>query len=655
MISSKNKQGLLTLEEVFENRVFIIPSYQRGYSWGKTQRADLLSDIENARSQDFKHFTGTLVAAQNGNSDELEIVDGQQRLTSLLLLINVIIRNAPDISDDRKQRLKEIFNYRKQSDGLQRVFTLGIGVDEVYEKEILQSVSEYSLSDSKNKSWYNILQARDDFQRWVLKRYKSGDLEVILEQLGFLLFIPQKSDTVGVMFEVINNRGKQLSELEKIKNYLIYYSIRHKEYALQEKIKSTWQVILENLMKCEHTTNEQENAFLRYCWILFETTDKNKSHRVYEGMKVIFRIDDEAKSSAKISDFLDLLRDASNALLIFTDSKNSRIEQLKYHNTHASIMPLFLSIMIIHKYNGIPVDTTLAYLEKMNFRVYVLPQITAKSNKGQGDLFFIAHKYFFENYPYTDRVPDRWFYPNYINTFGDLKHIADVEAAILIFTESLCPKSKMVEALTLDLDEDYDYYSWPGLKYLLATYEIDLNIHRNLGYAELMRSAEDGFKADDLTHREHLWAKEHRTPGYDDQWALHEKKRLGNYALLEGGINSSGQNDDIEEKLKLYFNPARSSNLQMVKDLLDEFNDAKAIFENDNVPFLIAERKPALYSRFIDIREAKLVNWALDKWKLPFDDDNYVVINSFQGKQIRHKGFISGTHDNKVYRLVHEE
>lgn len=655
MKSTMNKQGLLTLEEVFEDRLFIIPSYQRGYSWGKSQRADLLSDIENARSQDFKHFTGTLVAAQNGQSDELEIVDGQQRLTSLLLLINVILKNALDIDAETKLKLNERFNYRKSNTGLRRVFRLGNGVDEIYEKEILQNVSEYSLSDSKNKSWYNIIQGRDDFKKWVETKYKPGDLETILQQFGFLLFIPQKSDTVGVMFEVINNRGKQLSELEKIKNYLIYYSIRHKQFALQEKIKSTWQVILENLMESDYTTNDEENAFLRYCWILFETTDKNRSHRVYEGMKECFRIDDDAKSSARISDFLDLLRDASKALLSFTEAENPSIEQLKYHNTHASIMPLFLSIMIVHKHNGLSVDRSLEFLEKMNFRVYVLPQITSKSNKGQGDLFFIAHKYFYENYPYKKRIEDRWFYPNYINTFGELQQIEDVEKAMLIFTESLCTKAKMVEALTLDLDEDYDYYSWPGLKYLLATYEIDLNTHRKLSYVELMRSIDDGFKPDDLTHREHLWAKEHQTPGYDNNWSLHEKRRLGNFALLEGGINSSGQNDDIEEKLILYFDPTRSSNLQMVKDLLDEFNRANTIYEHDNVPFLIAERKPSLYSRFIDLREEKLVNWALNKWKLPFDDDHSVKINSFQGKQVRHKGFISGTHDNKIYRLLPAE
>ena len=186
MNSNGNKQGLLTLEQVFEDRLFIIPSYQRGYSWGKSQRADLLSDIENVRSQDFKHFTGTLVAAQIGQSDVLEIVDGQQRLTSLLLLINVILKYAVGIDPEQKAKLDDKFNYRKSQTGLQRVFRLGIGVDEIYEKEILQNVSEYTLADSKNKSWYNIIKGRDEFKKWVETKYKPGDLETILQQFGFL-------------------------------------------------------------------------------------------------------------------------------------------------------------------------------------------------------------------------------------------------------------------------------------------------------------------------------------------------------------------------------------------------------------------------------------------------------------------------------------
>lgn len=647
--------SLLTFEEIFEDRLFIIPSYQRGYSWESRQRRDLLGDIESARTQDYKHFTGTIVAARDSKRQELEVVDGQQRLTSLLILLNTIIKDVDSIDKPTKDRLKKLFNFRVIDEKIVRVFQLGVGSDEVYEKEILHDVSEYELSVARNKSWYNILSAKDEFKNWARDSYQPGDLDVILNKLGFLLFIPVDSDTVGVMFEVINNRGKQLSELEKIKNYLIYYAIRNKELGLQEKIKVTWQIILENLMQGGYTTNDDENAFLRNCWILFATTDKNRSHRVYEGMKEKFQINDNGASEGRISDFLSLLKDGSEALLKFNFPEgNHHLENLRNHHTHASIMPLLLSILIIHKHNLTPIETALEYLEKLNFRVYVLPQITSKSNKGQGDLFFIAQKYFLENYPYATPGREKSYYKYYEDTFPGIKEIDSIERAMLIFTKSLCPKSKMVESLTLDLDEDYDYYGWPSLKYFLSTYEIDLNQHRKVSYNELLRSKEDGFKPDDLTHREHLWAKEHKTLDYDENWSTHEKKRLGNFALLEGGINSKGQHLDIDRKIDLYFDPSRSSNMQMIKDLRKEFQSAEKVFLKDK-PFKIVDRKPALYSRLIDIREEKMVNWAIKTWKLPTDNDDSIKICSFNGAHVKHRGFLPGNPDNKVYLHVKGE
>ncbi len=86
---------LLTLKKVFAEgeRSFIIPDYQRGYSWEQDQRKDLLKDIEYGMSGDYSHYTGTLVAVKKcsiRDNDRFEIVDGQQRLTTLIILLSCI-------------------------------------------------------------------------------------------------------------------------------------------------------------------------------------------------------------------------------------------------------------------------------------------------------------------------------------------------------------------------------------------------------------------------------------------------------------------------------------------------------------------------------------------------------------------------------------
>ena len=102
--SVSSEHELKSLNEIFaEKRRFIIPAYQRGYSWEEKHRADLLTDIEYVINGDFayRHYAGTIVAspselegpiAAKGEYKIFDIVDGQQRLTSLVLLLSVICR-----------------------------------------------------------------------------------------------------------------------------------------------------------------------------------------------------------------------------------------------------------------------------------------------------------------------------------------------------------------------------------------------------------------------------------------------------------------------------------------------------------------------------------------------------------------------------------
>ena len=111
------KHELQSLDEIFGQgkRVFRIPDYQRGYSWEKQQRTDLLTDIEYLINSGYayRHYTGTIVASMNKDETErrrdkyeiFDIVDGQQRLTSLILLLSVICGFA------RKSTVKSKFDH----------------------------------------------------------------------------------------------------------------------------------------------------------------------------------------------------------------------------------------------------------------------------------------------------------------------------------------------------------------------------------------------------------------------------------------------------------------------------------------------------------------------------------------------------------------
>ena len=90
---------LFKLESLLHGRLFRVPEYQRAYSWGKKQRHDLFGDIERVKASDEDHFLATIVGLSRKSEKKkiiadqfsvIEIVDGQQRLTTLIILLRAI-------------------------------------------------------------------------------------------------------------------------------------------------------------------------------------------------------------------------------------------------------------------------------------------------------------------------------------------------------------------------------------------------------------------------------------------------------------------------------------------------------------------------------------------------------------------------------------
>jgi uncharacterized protein with ParB-like and HNH nuclease domain len=108
------------LKELFNENLFIIPDYQRGYSWEGEQLQDIMKDIGNIAGQNNKHYTGTIVASESkSRPGHYEIVDGQQRLTTLVILLNEIFH----FDQAEFAEVKPLFLVRGSAGDEQPVFT----------------------------------------------------------------------------------------------------------------------------------------------------------------------------------------------------------------------------------------------------------------------------------------------------------------------------------------------------------------------------------------------------------------------------------------------------------------------------------------------------------------------------------------------------
>ncbi|MBX9936378.1 MAG: DUF262 domain-containing protein, partial [Burkholderiaceae bacterium] len=102
----------IKISALLEGRLFRIPKYQRAYSWHKQQRNDLFSDIEEANRSGRDHFMATLVALEKETREietnefkTVELVDGQQRVTTLVILLKAI-EKALNPSNPTEQKVK---------------------------------------------------------------------------------------------------------------------------------------------------------------------------------------------------------------------------------------------------------------------------------------------------------------------------------------------------------------------------------------------------------------------------------------------------------------------------------------------------------------------------------------------------------------------
>ena len=617
---------LHTIENLFneggESRFFEIPDYQRTYSWEKEHRADLLNDLDEILIHKTNHFTGTVVAARpNEPNGAYQIVDGQQRLTSLVLLLGRLLvrlemlgerKAAPSLSI---QAARDQYILSAERVGATRMrLTLGSGTGPLFRELCTCHQLPADSDKAQNKAEFNLLQAAKEFDIFLAEK-EAGALQglfaAIIGKMGFLFYAPSNNTEVGLMFEVINSRGKPLSELDKVKNFLIYYANRFKMSDLHRQVNDAWKEILNNLSQARLTTNEEEHTFLQSCWVPFGDARSRKSGPVYEGLKasVLANGVSSEEGYRQLSAFVRLLRDGSETFrkLYSRDAKSDPIrdssrwlERLSFHPRLASVLPLLVALYF-REGDERKRAATLELIEKLNFRYYVLG-IANRSDASQSELFELAHNYFHG----AADVP------------GDDFPTEELARQLGLFIQRNADFRRMVKNLVLEPDESWDFYGWPGLKFFLASYEQHLceAKHQTKPLPDLLRQR-DPEAYNDFHHREHIVAQ-NGDERIDEVSANFIRRRLGNFVLVREGTNKSVSDERAVVKIRKAYKAARLIGLYQLDELAELLSEAESFVTSERQWKKDAKgRRDELLRRFMDKREERLVAFALSRWHVP--------------------------------------
>lgn len=200
-MSLNNTPKALFVQELFESGDYVVPVYQRNYSWGEKEINQLIDDIEDycKTNQEKKYYIGSLVVFKR--NQVYEVIDGQQRLTTLYILMSVL------------QKLNESFSLKFES-------------REKAEKTLREIKNQNFRLDSYSKAELNthILAGYEVIQKRLKKFTEEGlkDFEDYLLNNVQLLRVEVPEDTdLNHYFEIMNNRGEQLEKHEILKSRML--------------------------------------------------------------------------------------------------------------------------------------------------------------------------------------------------------------------------------------------------------------------------------------------------------------------------------------------------------------------------------------------------------------------------------------------------
>jgi hypothetical protein len=354
-----------TIHEVLSPRhyQFVIPAYQRPYAWGKEQALALINDLRDAflDSPNDEYFLGSIVVVKrSASSAEAEVVDGQQRLTSLSILMAVIRDLLPLGSGSDVTNLLVSSFMDTREIGL-RLRTTGKNPDDLFFDHYIRSEEGFrqlltlcaALPSSQQCIVRNALVMREVIVKWL-----DGETEASASVLKrFLSYLCQKGCLVVVestdfnsayrIFSTMNNRGLALGVSDLIKALVLE---QFQDDYLRDSITETWEQEEADLTRLARSESDDLAESRRYFELLFSHIYRIKAKR--RSSKNLF--DDFRKDvfgvSAQASDFgPDRAREFVQDLLVpYSDAYEvilSKSVQIPDQNSQRLVNQLYLPLL----------------------------------------------------------------------------------------------------------------------------------------------------------------------------------------------------------------------------------------------------------------------------------------------------------------------
>ena len=347
---------------------FTIPAYQRAYAWGELQQNQLIEDLKDASGN---YYMGHFLFEKNkDDQDEYYIIDGQQRMTTVVIFFSCIIHEL------QKRGLIDTVNslrrtYLINNSDTQRFHTVNYD-DPLFRRRIIEREENDNKEEVLNEveadssSQRNIIECRNRFDK-VFSSTDTGELERWVKTLSSArityLEVDSKVDAAQI-FAFQNDRGKDLTNLEVLKSFFmlqIYLKGGKGQADLINSLEESYRKIYSIIVKLK--TNE--DFVLRYFWMAY-----GKGFNTEKPLQEIK--DDYKKRDIKdVTKFLEDLADAFKYVQEVETSNEPVVNNLRRENNLAWSLPVLIKAKVVAKVGDGTINCLLHLLENFTFRAMV--------------------------------------------------------------------------------------------------------------------------------------------------------------------------------------------------------------------------------------------------------------------------------------------
>lgn len=598
------KTELFSISKIFTERILRIPDYQRGYAWTEKELKDFWNDLvqledgknhyvgvltlEGVSQQEYQNWQDDNWIIESKNFEPYYIVDGQQRLTTTIILIQAIterIDSKVKLNFTTRNEIKKKFIFDSKDDGISRSYLFGYDKDnpsyEFLKTRIFQEKSDSSLPIQSTIYTYNLEFAKQFFLD-NLKTLSFEHIEQLYRKLTqyFLFNIYSISDDIDVFvaFETMNNRGRPLSHLEILKNRLIWLSTKFKvedyeKQKLRASINEGWKSIYHYLGRNKERRLHDDVFLGSHFWLYFG--DLNPS-RTFLRREIPYGL--------VIRNYFSLIGDylleeefaAKNIRLVNPDIEEQK--ELTVEKIYSYVQSLKDSVEIWYNILN-PKDSNYSdaqkfWLEKLNRfpREAIIPIApfimiffqSETDNPQRVRLLQSLERFLFmktmDRFPFSHDFDHndlkKLFSQFKKKEITGEKLIKEIEEKI----DSIVQDKDVVQEISLNLRNE-GFYRWAGVKYFFYEYELECKKRSKTSREKLNweKFAENDLPDEedkqDFISIEHIYPKSARKTCWTSKFNLFNDKQkrllrnsLGNLVPLSEPKNNALENDCFEEK-----------------------------------------------------------------------------------------------------------